>query len=97
MPNFFRQGDTLILPAGGIETLTAAISDALESLSMTRCPYYEGTGKCDRGCHSEPSCHTDQPLEGWVGAAIQALEHALPEDEEAAPASRDSQQTGEPS
>lgn len=84
MPNHFRQGDTLILPAGGVEVLTAAISDALESLSMTRCPYYEKGEKCDRGCWSEPSCQTDEPPEGWVGAAIKALECALPEDQEAA-------------
>lgn len=84
MPNFFQQGDALILPAGGVETLTIAISEALENLSMTRCPAYKDDGACDRGCRTEPSCQTDEPLEGWIGAAIKALEDALPEDPEAA-------------
>ena len=29
------------------------------------CPYYQGKGICSSGCHSEPSCQTSEPLEGW--------------------------------
>lgn len=83
MPNFFKQGDVLILPAGGTATLTEAISDALDMLSMTRCPYFRHEEKCDRGCLHEPACITDAPIEGWVEGAIAALERALPEDQAA--------------
>lgn len=66
---------------------------AAEMLSMTRCPYYQREEKCDRGCWSEPACHTDQPTEGWVEGAFNALMEVLALDDDAAPASDESQET----
>jgi hypothetical protein len=54
-----------------------AILEVLGLLSYTRCPFFQGTGKCDRGCHTEPACITDAPLEGWVQSAIALLEEQL--------------------
>ena len=34
-------------------------------MSLFDCPYYQGTGTCESGCATEPSCITDEPLEGW--------------------------------
>jgi len=34
-------------------------------LDLSSCPYYQGTGTCFAGCVTEPSCITDEPLEGW--------------------------------
>lgn len=96
MPNLFQKGDTLILPPNGTQTLTEAISEALEALSMTRCPYYQREEKCDRGCYVEPLCTAGQPTGGWVEAAIRALEAALPADLDDSLPSRDSDQPKEP-
>jgi hypothetical protein len=86
------QGDIApIRPAGlahlepdeRIERMQAAIRQALGALSMTQCPYFEHQGVCDRGCHQEPVCVTDQPSGGWAAAAIEELEgvYAQPQEE----------------
>lgn len=32
---------------------------------LSDCPYFRGEGTCNRGCDSEPACHTSRPLDGW--------------------------------
>lgn len=59
-------------------SLTEARDRALECLSMTQCPYFKHEGVCDSGCYQEPVCVADQPTEGWVQAAINALAETLP-------------------
>lgn len=29
------------------------------------CPWYKGEGTCATGCWTEPSCQTDEPINGW--------------------------------
>lgn len=48
--------------------LTAA-SDALSALT---CPYYRGEGSCESGCHQEPSCQVDAPMDGWEAQLFKA-------------------------
>lgn len=43
------------LRTGGVEA----------EVDLSSCPYYQGTGICESGCTTEPSCMTDEPLEGW--------------------------------
>lgn len=64
-------------PLQGSKRLRSAIEEAAWMVSMTTCPYFEHEGKCDRGCHSEPSCITDEPGNGWVRAALDVLDEAL--------------------
>ena len=33
--------------------------------NLAECDYYQGVGSCSFGCHEEPSCMTDRPMEGW--------------------------------
>lgn len=61
-----------------------AVHEALGCLAMTQCPYYLREEKCASGCYAEPACRTDEPSEGWVKAALTALEGALPADLEQA-------------
>ncbi len=37
-----------------------------EALAMLGCAYYQGVGICSGGCHEEPRCQVDEPMEGWV-------------------------------
>lgn len=46
----------------------------LDEADLSDCPYYQNRwlrnrpelpGKCLRGCWDEPSCVTDEPLDGW--------------------------------
>jgi hypothetical protein len=37
------------------------------------CPYFTYEGTCSFGCHSEPSCHTDNPPDGWPSTRIRAV------------------------
>lgn len=53
-------------------------TDTTTEPDLSDCPYYrswqegssddqggDGDGKCNRGCHDEPHCITDEPTEGW--------------------------------
>lgn len=55
------------------ERLREARDETLQMLGMTQCPYILREETCDSGCCSEPACITDEPLEGWVVAAIERL------------------------
>lgn len=37
----------------------------VEEGDLSGCPYFQGTGYCESGCTTEPSCMTDRPAEGW--------------------------------
>ena len=41
----------------------------IPELDLSSCPYFQGTGTCESGCYSEPSCFTDRPSEGWPSEA----------------------------
>lgn len=41
-------------------------SDSEIAESFMACPWYLGTGICDRGCQSEPACQTMEPVGGWA-------------------------------
>lgn len=32
---------------------------------LSGCAYYRGVGTCSYGCREEPSCQTDEPIDGW--------------------------------
>ena len=41
--------------------------------SPANCPYFKGTGHCNRGCWQEPSCQTDyDPRYPWPPPALPA-------------------------
>jgi len=48
----------------------------LQARGMLACPYLAktGDGVCVSGCYSEPSCATDEPLEGWEAQAQNGLD-----------------------
>jgi hypothetical protein len=54
-------------------------------VDLSDCPYYRswqdggGDGKCNRGCHDEPSCITDEPTEGWPSRRV-ATDDATTDD-----------------
>lgn len=41
---------------------------------MSSCPHYQGTGTCSFGCWEEPSCFTDEPMNGWPSVRKAYLE-----------------------
>ena len=35
------------------------------------CAYFRGIGICSFGCWEEPSCHTEEPSDGWYWSAYE--------------------------
>lgn len=50
-----------------------ALERAQEAVSMLSCPAYGQGGRCLSGCWTEPVCHTNEPVDGWVAY----LRHAV--------------------
>lgn len=48
------------------DELDPDLEAAMEAVFMLACPYFRRGGKCQSGCHSEPACKTDEPIEGWT-------------------------------
>jgi len=44
-----------------------------EPEDMSGCAYFRGKGTCSYGCYSEPSCQTDEPLDGWPSERFKDL------------------------
>ena len=53
--------------------LLEAAEAALEgTMDDSDCPHFQGTGTCNAGCHSEPSCETNRPRNGWPKEQLRA-------------------------